>query len=188
MTDLAKHPNIANMLEKIEQDEQAESLEYLIDKLPELATSVQMIEEKVSFAVAALSDQQSLRSTVNDIEKKVERLRINEEHLNAMIELVHMLPRFVPVIDQLDRLMSFAQDVIEDERTTQSLIDGINDVVPIQQGTEIIEKTNEHFQHNKDTAPISIFGLMRMLKDPTVQHSLKYMQSLLHVVGEESIE
>src|SRR5690625_1358773 len=98
----------------------------------------------------------------------------------------YLLLQFAPMMDQADRLMDFAQNVMEDEKTTQSFIDGINEVVPIKKGAEILEKTTEHFQENEDTMPISIIGLMRMLKDPTVQHSLKYMQSILYVVGKES--
>lgn len=188
MTNSSMHPNVSSILETLAQDEQAESLQYLVEKLPELASSVQMIEDKMDFATAALNDHHSLRSTVNEIENKIEQLRFNEEHFNAIIDMMHLLPKFVPMMEQADRLMDFAQNVMEDEKTTQSFIDGINEVVPLKKGAEILEKTTEHFQQNEDTTPISIFGLMRMLKDPTVQHSLKYMQSLLYVVGKESTD
>src|SRR5699024_12266872 len=100
--------------------------------------------------------------------------------------MMHLLPKFGPMMEQADRLMDFAQNVMEDEKTTQSFIDGSNEVVPLKKGSEILEKTTEHFQENEDTTPISIFGRMLMLKDLTVQHSLNYMQSLLHVVGNNS--
>src|SRR5690625_7833038 len=97
----------------------------------------------------------------------------------------YLLLQFAPMMDQADRLMDFAQNVMEDEKTTQSFIDGINEVVPLKKGAEILEKTTEHFQENEDTTPISIFGLIRILKNPTVQLSLKDIHSLLYVFGQE---
>src|SRR5699024_3163487 len=90
----------------------------------ELASSVQMIEDKMDFATAALNDHHSLRSTVNEIENKIEQLRFNEEHFNAIIDMMHLLPKFVPMMEQADRLMDFAQNVMKMKRQLNHLLMG----------------------------------------------------------------
>src|SRR5699024_6933247 len=186
MTNSSMHPNVSSILETLAQDEQAESLQYLVEKLPELASSVHMIEDKMDFATAALNDHHSLRSTVNEIENKIEQLRFNEEHFNAIIDMMHLLPKFVPMMEQADRLMDFAQNVMEDEKTTQSFIARINAVVTLKTISVIPEKMTHHFQVHENTTPISMLAFRRMLEHPTVRHSLNYMHSLLYVVLKES--
>ncbi len=56
----------------------------------------------------------------------------------------------------------------------------------LKKGAEIIEETNEHFKANEDMAPVSVFGLLRLLKDPAIQHGLKYLQSFLYVMNKHA--
>lgn len=180
------NPEVSNVLKELEKEEQVESLQYLVKKLPEFVSSVKVLEDKLNFVVEALSDQQSLSMVVADTEQKIEQLRINEEHFEAMLELVHTLPKLVPVVKQMENIMDFAKDVWGDERTFEAIVAGVNDVIPIKKGAELIEETNEHFKANEDMAPVSLFGLLRMLKDPTIQHGLKYLQSFLYVVNKRT--
>src|SRR5690625_7928645 len=120
MTNSSMHPNVSSILETLAQDEQAESLQYLVEKLPELASSVQMIEDKVDFATAALNDHHSLRSTVNEIENKIDKLRFNEEHFNEMIDMMHLFSKFVNVMVNEYSIIDFSIIVLQYEIITDS--------------------------------------------------------------------
>src|SRR5690625_7004198 len=102
-----------------------------------------MIEDKMDFATAALNDHHSLRSTVNEIENKIEQLRFNEEHFNAIIDMMHLLPICVHVMEEGESLRVFAQCDMEGEKTTISLFDGIYEGVPFKTRREILDKESE---------------------------------------------
>lgn len=179
-------PDVSDVLMKLEKEEHVKSLHYLVDKLPEFVSAVKVMEKNVNFLVEALSDQKSLSMLVNDMEEKIGQLHIHEEHFEAITEMMQMLPRLVPMMKKVEDLALFAQDVLGDERTFDSIIEGVNEVVPLKKGAEIIKETNTHFKENKDMSPVSLFGLLRLLKDPAVQHGLKYIQSLLYVINNRS--
>ncbi|TXL65034.1 DUF1641 domain-containing protein [Cerasibacillus terrae] len=179
-------PEVSNVLKELENEEKAQSLHYLVDKLPEFVSSVKVVEDKLNFIVDALSDQKSLQMIAEDTERKIEQLHIHQEHVDAMLELVHTLPSLVPVVKKMENLMLFAEDVWGDEKTFDAIVKGVNDVIPIKKGAEIIEETNEHFKANEDMAPVSVFGLLRLLKDPAIQHGLKYLQSFLYVMNKHA--
>lgn len=177
------NPKFDDVLKGLEQDKQVESLAYLVEKLPDLVDTMKVVEDKADFLISSLTDQQSLSVIAKDTEKKINDLQIDETHFDAILKMTHMLPRLVPMMEQMDNIVAFLEDVATDEKTVSMLIDGINDIVPIKESTEILEETNEHFKANSDQSDISIFGLMKMLKDPVVQDGLKYTQSLLHVIN-----
>lgn len=118
----------------------------------------QDIQPKI-VVVEALTDSKSLSMVFEDTERKIAQLRLSEEHFDAMLELVHTLPKLVPVIKQIENIMDFAKDVWGDERTFEAIVEGVNDVVPVKKGAEIIEETKEHFKANEDMAPISLLNI-----------------------------
>lgn len=177
------NPKFDDVLKGLEQDKQIESLAYLVEKLPDLVDTMKVVEDKADFLISSLSDQQSLSVLAEDTEKKINDLQIDETHFDAILKMTHMLPRLVPMMEQMDNIVAFLEDVATDEKTVSMLIDGMNDIVPIKESTEILEETNKHFKANSNQSDISIFGLMKMLKDPVIQDGLKYTQSLLHVVN-----
>ncbi len=181
MTDTS--PEINNILKSLEQKEQVESLAYLVEKLPDLVDKMKIVEDKADFLVSSLTDQQSLSVLAEETENKIKDLQIDETHFDAILKMTHMLPRLVPMMEQMDNIAAFVEDVASDEKTIAMLIDGVNDIVPIKEGTEILEETNSHFKANNNQSDISVFGLMKMLKDPVVQDGLKYTKSLLHVIN-----
>ena len=177
------NPDISNILKSLEQEKQVESLAYLVEKLPGLVDTMKVVEDKADFLIDALTDQKSLSLIAAETENKINDLQIDETHFDAILKMTHMLPRLVPMMEQMDNIAAFLEDVATDEKTVSMLIDGVNDVVPIKEGAEILDEANAHFKENAAQPDISIFGLMKMLKDPVVQDGLKYTQSLLHVIN-----
>lgn len=184
---MTEKKEIAEVLAKLESEEQLASLQYLVEKLPTFVDSLKVAEDKLAFVTASMQDDRSLKMIAAETEEKIERLHIDESHINAMMDLVQLLPRLAPIVQQLDNVMSFAQSVWGDKRTVDQLLtttkETVNLYVPIDKGQEIIEETKEEFARTKDSAPISVFGLMKMIKDPVVQDGLKMAQAFLTVAN-----
>lgn len=178
--------SLDSVVQELGKEEQMESLHYLIGKLPEITSSLKSIEGVLSFAVASLGDQQSLSRIVDDVEEKVEGMHLTKEHFDAMLTLVHKLPNLVPVINKVEEFGLFAADVLGDEKSVQYLIDQFSKTVQLDKGMEIVQETNERFKERENGPNVSLLGTLRLLKDPTVQKGLKYVESLLTVVNEKS--
>lgn len=177
------NPNLKEALNGLEEKEQLESLNYLVDRLPKIADSMRVIEDKTDFLISTLTDTQSLSVIADEAESKVKNLEINEEHFEALLTLTKLLPRLAPMVEQVDNIAAFLEDVASDEKTVTMLIDGLNDLVPVKESIEVLDEAKLHFEETKDSSDISIFGLMKMLKDPVVQDGLKFTQSLLYAIN-----
>lgn len=185
--------NLEDVIQKLESKEQVESIEYIVENLPEYVESLKVIEEKVAFAVEMLQDSETLEFMTNNVENKVRELRIGDEHFEALIDLTHMLPKLVPLLHTLDDLKDFALSVWSDEETVEDAIrhgkHTLNKFVPVDKGLElaeeakeIAEETKQEF-NNKQNEKYSMFDLLRMLKDPVVQDGIRYASAFLAVMN-----
>lgn len=178
---------LQTVVKTLEQEEQLQSLQYIADQLPQITNFIQTVEGQLSFISSSLQDVQSLSVIVDDLEKKVEQLHVNKEHFEAALALTHLLPRLVPVIDQVDKVTAFAESVLTDERTVDQVMkttkETAYELLPIEEGKEIIAETKATFEQRKNQSDISIFGLMKMLKEPAVQDGLKFVDAFITVLN-----
>lgn len=177
---------ITSVVQALEQQSQIESLQYLISKLPALTDSLQAIEGVLSFITESLKDTESLSRIVNDIEGKVPSLHINQSHIDAMFILVQKLPNLVPMIEKVEEFGLFASSVLTDKQSVQYFLDKTSESLHLQSGIDIIQETNKRFKEREKGNNISLMGMLRLLKDPSVQKGLKYTESLLMVINERS--
>jgi uncharacterized protein YjgD (DUF1641 family) len=87
----------------------------------------------------------------------------------------------------MDELMSIIQTVMSDKKLMEFGLKGVKDLAaPVQSkikdGMSIIEEAK--IRACEDRSTMSIFAVMRLLKDPTVQDGLKFTKAFLSVVGE----
>jgi len=160
-------------------------LHYLVEKLPEFTEKIQSVEEKLDFVQSVLNDKQSLQSMSNEVEEKVQQLHLGQEHVEALVEMAQMLPKIVPLVKKAEEVSSFVSDFVTDADSVEFALKGINDVVPIQKGMDIIQETNERYQADEATPNVSLLHMYRLLKDPVVQKGFKYVETMLDVVKEK---
>lgn len=181
-----KHYGLEGVIQELENQKQIDSLYYLVQKLPDFVSRIQVIDDKLDFIESVIEDKQSLSAISNEIEEKIENLHINEEHFTALLELVHLLPKLVPLLKRADEIFEFANDFLTDKASVEYALEGLKDTVPLGKASSIISKTNEHYNKNKNSASFSIYGMYRLLKDPTVQKGFCYLESFLEVVNKEN--
>ncbi len=176
---------LEHILASFEQPEQLDSLHYLARKLPEFTQTIRGVEEKLAFVESVLNDKQSLASINDEVEQKISRLHLGQEHVEAVLEIAQLLPKIVPMIKQIEELSTFVNDLISDTSSVEYILDGINDVVPIRKGMEMIHETNERFKADESKPNMSLLQMYRLLKDPTVQKGFKYVETFLGVISEK---
>lgn len=185
METVEKASKLDDILQTLEKQEQIDSLHYLVQKLPEFTSTISAMEEKLAFVDAVIKDKQSLGMLGQQVEEKVGNLHLNQAHFDAMLEIAHLLPRLVPMMKKTEEVAMFVNDVLSDTSSVEYALKGFNDILPLEKGMKIINETNERFHADESTANVSLVGMYRLLKDPTIQKGFKYMETLLDVVNKK---
>ncbi|MGE6721167.1 hypothetical protein ACQKGD_28175 [Peribacillus frigoritolerans] len=180
-----KKSDLDAVLEELEKNEQMESLYYLVHKLPEFTSAIQSMEEKLIFIRNVIGDKESLNSLGQNIEGKVAKLHLNQEHFDAMFEIVHLLPQLVSMMKKIEGFSMFMNNILADSTSVEYVMNGLNEIVPLEKGIDIVKETNKRFNEDKSPTNLSLLGMYRLLKDPTVQKSFKYIETLLDVINKK---
>jgi uncharacterized protein YjgD (DUF1641 family) len=107
----------------------------------------------------------------------------------SLITLLNQLPQLTEVVTALNKSYEFAQSIATDQVL-------VNDFASTaKEFGEPITKTAKHIAINameakdraeQSTEVISVFGLMKMLKDPQIQKVLRFASAYLQVSNERS--
>ncbi len=107
----------------------------------------------------------------------------------SLVTLLNQLPQLTEVVTALNKSYEFAQSIAKDEVL-------VNDFAhTAKEFTEPVTKTAKQIAANameaKERAEqskevISIFGLMKMLKDPQIQKVLRFASAYLQISNERS--
>ncbi|GAA0593185.1 hypothetical protein GCM10009001_06640 [Virgibacillus siamensis] len=176
---------LEDILRELKEREQLDSLHYLVQKLPEFTHTIRSIDDKLSFVNDVINDQQSMNTVGREVDEKIDKLHLNQEHFDALLEMVQLMPSLVPMMKKLDDVTLFVNEFLSDTTSVEYALKGLNDIVPIEKGLEVIHETNNRFNRDGDTTNVSILSMYRLLKDPVMQKGFKYMETLLDVVKEK---
>lgn len=180
-----KNSRLEMVLEQLEQQDQLESIHYLVQKLPELVTAIQSLENQIAFVTNVVQDRESLQRIANEAERKIEQLSITKEHIEAMVAIVQMLPTITRLLQKIEDIVLFIENVVTDDESIAYTWKSINALLPIEKITTILKETNERFQHEKQDSHLSLLRMYRLLKNPLVQQGFKYMETLLEVANQQ---
>ncbi|MGM9988083.1 MAG: hypothetical protein ACI35O_12770 [Bacillaceae bacterium] len=177
---------LRKLLDNLEQEEQVESLNYLVNKLPEFTKALQSLEEPLLFATSILQDKTTMSNAVRNVEEKWEQLHIGPEHMEALVSMLHMLPRIMPMLQKIEETALFVQEVLQDKQSIGYLMKGVEELPPVSVGIDVVKETNKRFSTQQEFANVSVFRLLKLLKDPTVKKGFHYLEVLLQVVNEKN--
>jgi len=107
-----------------------------------------------------------------------------QESLNVLLE---NLPKLAEMVTTLTKVYEISQAAVTDPVLRDDLTGGVREFIkPIQTkvkgyASAAIEAKE---RAEKDHSPVSLFGLLRMLKDPQVQKMLQFAQAYFAVLSE----
>lgn len=167
---------------ELEQPDVQQSLTYLIRKLPEIQQSVESLENVITFGQAVLQDKQ----TIDSIENRINTYPIDVEAIEAGIQLIGKLPMLLQHVQLIEQLTTFVQDVLGDEQSMEQINTSIEQLPFVKEGKDALEIVQEVKKRTEleSRESISIFTMMKWLKDPTVQQGLHIVKTTLTVLGE----
>ncbi|TBL76632.1 DUF1641 domain-containing protein [Paenibacillus thalictri] len=106
----------------------------------------------------------------------------------SLTVLVENLPKLAEMVTVLTKAYDFAQSVATDKVLIDDLKGGLEEFVkPVQEKAKGIAaaaiEANERAA--ADSTSVGLFGLLKMLKDPQVQKTLRFAQAFLNVLAEK---
>jgi uncharacterized protein YjgD (DUF1641 family) len=112
---------------------------------------------------------------------------LKPEVQESLTLLVEQLPQITKLVSVLTQSMDFVQSVASDEVLKSDTVGAIKEMAGPVVGTvknlaaTVIEAKD---RAEASTETVSLFGMMRMIKDPQVQNVLRFMNAYLQVSGE----
>ncbi|AIQ58090.1 DUF1641 domain-containing protein [Paenibacillus borealis] len=112
---------------------------------------------------------------------------LKPEVQESLILLVEQLPQITQLVSALTKSVDFVQSVASDEVLKSDTVGAIKEMAgPVVGSVKNLAATVIEAKDRADASSetVSLFGMMKMIKDPQVQNVLRFMNAYLQVSGE----
>lgn len=112
---------------------------------------------------------------------------LKPEVQESLILLVEQLPQITQLVNVLTKSVDFVQSVASDEVLKSDTVGAIKEMAgPVVGSVKNLAATvieaKDRAEASSET--VSLFGMMKMIKDPQVQNALRFMNAYLQISGE----
>jgi uncharacterized protein YjgD (DUF1641 family) len=113
---------------------------------------------------------------------------MNPEVQQSLTVLVDNLPKLAEMVALMTKAYDFAQNVATDKVLINDFAHGIGEFVkPVQEKAKgLAQAAIEAGERSQEAAgsTVGLFAILKMLKDPEVQKTLRFAQSFLSILAE----
>ncbi|WP_100401422.1 DUF1641 domain-containing protein [Bacillus sp. FJAT-42315] len=165
-------------VDELDKLEVQASLQKLIEKLPTLTEKLEQVDNILSFGQAAMEDQH----TMEKVKMKLDYTNVDIDTLEAGLRLLEKLPLLLQLTEKLETVVHFMEQVLGDQKSIEYLQKSAEGYLePIQEKVEQGKTLWEEVQMKAEanTQHISVFTILKWMKDPSVQRGLSYVQALI---------
>ncbi|MGN7393108.1 hypothetical protein [Peribacillus frigoritolerans] len=175
------------LLSLLSQKEVQNSLIQTLEKLPELVDQYSALERNIAFIKSVINDKESMEYLLGGFEDEFQKYIPSKDSLEALITLVHNLPKYTKLLTVVEPIMDFLLSISRDKESVDYLYKGAKEIVgPIQQkvenGWDLIQRAK--IEADKDHSPVTIFTVFKLIKEPAVQQSIHFIKALLTIASE----
>ncbi|WP_027415662.1 DUF1641 domain-containing protein [Aneurinibacillus terranovensis] len=176
-------------LNELSDPQVQEALTALIQKLPQIQEAMGKVEQGVEIVSSFARDTESINYLAERFERFSE-LALNKKNLESLAVIIENLPRIADMMLLLNRIASVVEPIITDKNSLAVVTDTAKLVTEpvterVQEGISIVKEAKARAERNQTN--VSIFGMLKLLKDPAVQKGFKFVQALLDVLSEKKI-
>lgn len=176
---------IHQLMEVLEKPEIRHSLQQLLEKLPEIQETIESVGEVMEFGKSVLKDEK----TIGRYEDLVSTYNISLDTLSAIVQIIEKMPKLVHILQQLEDVTDFITAVLQDKQTTTYAINNAKEYIDplIENGKKgmgfikIVQQRAEEKPQN-----LTVFSMIKWMKDPSVQRLLNYVQATLDILKEKN--
>lgn len=131
-------------------------------------------------------------SAVSQEQMDVLNQLLKPEVQKSLTTLVENLPKLEEMLTLLTKSYDTAQSIMKDRVLLNDLMGGLQEFVKPLEGkvkeyAATAIEANDRVQENQ-AAPIGLFSLLRMLKDPQIQKMFRFVQAYLDITSEKQVK
>lgn len=156
-----------------------EALQKILNQLPEMADRIEKINKAASFAETLVKDEE----TLHKVNLFLDHSNLDIKTIAAVIRLLEKLPFLAELADKIENQARFIESVLKDEQSQGYLQRNMEEYLSHatdkwSEGKQLWEQVKKDAEGNEKQ--ITIFTIMKWMKEPQVQRFLSYVQALIH--------
>ncbi|WP_062305658.1 DUF1641 domain-containing protein [Alicyclobacillus sendaiensis] len=158
----------------------------VIERLAEWDEALGDLPAAISFGRELVQDRESMRYLMESASEEIP-LRVDRDTLVAIVDLLNALPTLVALMRPLLQLAEFAKAVFEDRASVEYLVTSLTSEWEtmqrrLQEVRAIAQEAGRMAE--QDRTPVTVWSLIRLLKEPVVQKGLRYAKAFLQAAQE----
>jgi len=158
----------------------------VIERLAEWDEALGNLPTAIAFGRELVQDRESMRYLMASALEEIP-LRVDRDTLVALAELLNALPTLVELMRPLLQFAEFAKVVLEDRASVEylfaSLTSEFESMQRMIEEARIIAREAGRIAA-EDRTPVTVWSLLRLLKEPVVQKGLRYAKAFVQVAQE----
>ncbi len=178
----------AVLLEELSNPEVLQALVTLIHKLPELNNAVLKMEQGIDMVTKIVVDPDVMDQFTEPV-NQFAKIALKQDNLQALGAIMEKMPRIAKTVELLDQISPFVEFISKRETLASfaEVLELISDPVTyrIQEGMSLVKEAQHRAE--QDSSTISVFGVLKLLKDPAVQNGLKFIHAFLEIWQERKM-
>lgn len=124
-----------------------------------------------------------------DILSDVTNLLLDSNIQESLVTVLKEMPKIASMVKTFGDFYDLFNSILSDPSAIDTILVPLgNKIEPIQEkitsAKELIQEARERSEN--DHTHVSLFALLRLLKDPTVQKNLRLVQAMLTLISERS--
>ncbi len=176
--------NVDALMEMMGDPEIQSATITVLSKMPMLAKLFTALELGGALVEPLAKDEELIDMAIDSVTKLAKPL--SAENLGAAMALLEKLPMLVKLMNWLEMGLDLVEPMITDKEllplTVNTVTSAAKPVAKCATDNFAMLKT-ALAKAEKDTTTFGVFGLMRLLKDPTVQKGLRIANAYLNEVS-----
>lgn len=166
-----------------------ESLVAALQKLPKLMELLDTAERSLEFVQAVLQDKESMKGLLAGLDEELGGVNIDKSTVVGLVTLIDKLPKLVRFVSLFEQVADITEAIVTDQESLAQITSSVaqwTDPVrsKVQDGMSIVNEAKQRAA--KDRTTVSLFGALKLLKDPTVQRGLRFVNAALAVINERN--
>jgi uncharacterized protein YjgD (DUF1641 family) len=178
------------LLEKLDDPKVQQSLVALVEKLPVILEFVTFAEQAAHLLRATFTDEKLLERFAEVVREPIDLVSEKVRSVTGDDSVAKHLPKWIEVFKELGKSpevvllgISFFKALVE-SGVLEAIAKASRSVKPekIRKFSDIINRSLD--EANKDTSTVSVFALLKLLRDPQVQKGLRFFSAFLRNLGQ----
>lgn len=174
-----------SLIDKLNDRQTVDSLERLLDRLPSIVDKVERLDQLLTIGESVLTDE----AAIEKLKSKLDHTNIDLDTLESGIRLLEKLPFLLQATEKFEQVIVFLEEVMNDEKSINYLLQQAEGHVEpirerISQWKKLWDELKLDAENNK--REITVFTIIKWIKDPQVQRFLSYVQAFLNTIPNQA--